>query len=636
MADTKAHAPHMPLLVGRGESAGDLGSRTTVTGAVAGVRGAPATWELALLVGLGLLAAVAVAVIAARSDVLASPVANGVLRGVAVGSWFLAGLATWRAKPASRLGPLFVAVALVLALTTLMALPEPDLFTAGRVAWACYIVLLAYVILAFPEGRLAERASRTVVAVAAAGTAILWTPLLFGGSQLPVGGALTHCQGGCPGNPVGVFELSSGAADVLSRLASSLISLTVIAAAVVLVHRIRSASRASSMTLAPPLAWMAGAALTFGVSGAVRTWARDDTPGVLAFSWIGTVAAVTFPYALLIGLLRGRLFSATALRETLSELARHRDAASVREVLARALRDPTLRVVYWVPAVASYVDAAGARVSVDEIAAGAAVTEVSSRGRPVAAIVHDPALDNAPGLMQAAGDAAVLALENASFEAELRVSIEELRISRTRIVAAAAQERRRLERELHDSAQNRLVGLQIRLRLARERAEASAPELASTLAALGAEAEAAIEELRRIAHGISPSLLATRGLVEALRGEAVHSGVPVRIEAGELGLSRPEVETGVYLCCLEAIQNAAKHAGRGASVTVRLRREGAELAFSVRDDGCGFDAGTFREGEGLTSMRDRVAAVGGRVRVASVPGVGVTVAGGVPWPPREA
>jgi signal transduction histidine kinase len=626
----------MPALVGRYEAAGDGGpaARAAMAGVAAESRSGPATWQLVLLGMLGLLASVAVSVITARSDVLADPVANAVLRAVAVGSWVFAGLVTWRSKPASRLGPLFILNGVAFSATTLAASSEPGLFTAGRVVWAFYIVVQLYVVLAFPEGRLPDRASRAIVGIFAVGTAALWTPLLLGGGQLPAGGALVRCRGECPTNPVDALGLSSGAADLLSQLASTLLGLAVVAIAVVLARRLRSASPASSMTLAPSLAWLCVAALSFGAGALVRAWAGDATPGALVFSWIGTVAAVLFPYALLIGLVRGRLFSAAALRETLSELTRHRDAASVRDVLARALHDPTLGVVYWVPGVSSYVDAWGARVELDDVAAGRAVTEVSSRGRPVAAILHDPALDAAPGLMRSAGNAALLALENASFEAELRASIEELRVSRARIVAAGAAERRRLERELHDSAQNRLVGLQIRLRLAQERADHSAPEFAATLTSLGDQAEAAIEELRRIAHGISPSLLATRGLVEALRGETVHSGVPVQIEADELGLSTPEVETAVYLCCLESIQNAAKHAGRGARVTVRLRHEGDDLAFAVHDDGRGFDARTVEDGAGLTGIRDRIAAVGGRVDVASAPGRGVTVTGSVPWPPR--
>jgi signal transduction histidine kinase len=230
--------------------------------------------------------------------------------------------------------------------------------------------------------------------------------------------------------------------------------------------------------------------------------------------------------------------------------------------------------------------------------------------------------------------AALTTLCLAAIVSERRRAALELVESRARIAAAGAEERRRLEGELHDRAQNRLVGMQIRLSLAWDRTEQTAPEVAATFSALIEEAEAVGEELRRIAHGISPPLLATRGVVDALRGECVHSGIAVKIAAGDIGLSEPDVETAVYLCCLESIQNAAKHAGRGAAVTVQLRRQGNELTFSVHDTGRGFDPRVTARGTGLTGLKDRIDSVGGRVEIAAAPGRGTTVAGAVPWPPR--
>jgi signal transduction histidine kinase len=210
----------------------------------------------------------------------------------------------------------------------------------------------------------------------------------------------------------------------------------------------------------------------------------------------------------------------------------------------------------------------------------------------------------------------------------------ELTKSHARIAAAGAQERRRLEGDLHDRVQNRIVGLLVRLRIAHDRTEQAAPDVADILAGLVHEAEALSEELRRIAHGVAPPLLVARGLVDALRSECALSGVPVEIVAGDVGLSRSHVEAAVYLCCLESIQNAAKHAGSDASVTVRLRREGDELAFSVRDTGVGFDPRATTPGAGLNGFRDRIDAVGGRVKIVTAEGRGTTVTGVVPWPPR--
>lgn len=230
--------------------------------------------------------------------------------------------------------------------------------------------------------------------------------------------------------------------------------------------------------------------------------------------------------------------------------------------------------------------------------------------------------------------AALTTLCLAAIVSERRRAAVELAKSHARIAEAGARERRRLEGELHDSAQNRLIGLMVHLRLVKERIEPETPEVATAVAGLMQQAEGIGEELRRIAHGISPPLLATSGLVGALRAECGRSGIPVQIAAGNIGLSAPHVETAVYLCCLESIQNAAKHAGDGASVTVRLQREGNELAFSVRDTGRGFDPQIATGGAGLTSLKDRIHTVGGQVEIVAAPGLGTTVTGAVPWPLR--
>jgi signal transduction histidine kinase len=232
--------------------------------------------------------------------------------------------------------------------------------------------------------------------------------------------------------------------------------------------------------------------------------------------------------------------------------------------------------------------------------------------------------------------AALTTLCLAAIVTERRRATLDLVRSRARIAAAGAEERRRLEHELHDSAQNRLVGLLIRLRLAQEQAEQVAPEVAGTLEDLLEDAEGVGDELRRIAHGISPPLLATRGVVDALQTECAHSGIAVHIVARDIGRSTSEIETAMYLCCLESIQNAAKHAGSRVSVTVVLRREGDELAFSVHDTGRGFDPTVTAPGAGHTGVRDRIETIGGRVEITAAPGRGTTVGGVVPWRPRAA
>ena len=217
---------------------------------------------------------------------------------------------------------------------------------------------------------------------------------------------------------------------------------------------------------------------------------------------------------------------------------------------------------------------------------------------------------------------------------ERQLAASELAESRARIVAAGALERRRLEAELHDSAQNRLFTLQMDVRAAQERTAESAPELTESFEVIIEDARAVGDELRRIAHGLSPPLLATHGLVAALEAEARHSAIPVDIAAGDIGASEPGTELAVYFSCLESIQNAIKHAGPGATISVQFARRGGELRFSVRDTGRGFDPRSAPRGAGLNSIHDRIETLGGHVDVDSVPGRGTTVACVVPWPPR--
>jgi signal transduction histidine kinase len=266
----------------------------------------------------------------------------------------------------------------------------------------------------------------------------------------------------------------------------------------------------------------------------------------------------------------------------------------------------------------------------------AAVTAVGISANEVGVFVTQSITDSALATQLYIAVAALTTLCLAAIVSERERGVRELDESRARAAAAGAQERRRLEAELHDRAQNRLVGLQIRLSLAQDRAQAIAPEIAGTLAGLVGEAESLGDELQRIAHGDSPPLLATRGLVEALRAEGALRGVAVEIAAGDIGASAADIEKAVFLCCLESILNAAEHAGRDAGVTVRLRRDGGELAFSVRDTGPGFDARGTPPGGSLTGVRDRIEAVGGRVEISSAPGRGATVSGAVPWPPQTA
>ena len=230
-----------------------------------------------------------------------------------------------------------------------------------------------------------------------------------------------------------------------------------------------------------------------------------------------------------------------------------------------------------------------------------------------------------------------LALHNVRLDSQLEASLNEVKrqteqvtASRARVVSAADAERRRIERDLHDGAQQQLVALCANLRLARELTASDPTRAKALLEQLGNDIEAALEELRELAHGIYPPLLADRGLPEALSAVARRVRVHTRLEAVGIGRYPPQVESTVYFCCLESLQNVGKHAGDAASATVRVWEKEGGLVFEVSDDGAGFDPAAVTRGAGLTNMTDRLGAIGGSLRVGSAPGRGTRVAGAIP------
>lgn len=239
---------------------------------------------------------------------------------------------------------------------------------------------------------------------------------------------------------------------------------------------------------------------------------------------------------------------------------------------------------------------------------------LSELARQVGLVLHNVRLDSA---LQASLD-------------ELRRHAEELRASRARIVAAGDAERRKIERNLHDGAQQHLVALAVKLRLAHQLADADAEQSKQMLEQVVGDVQETLQELRSLAHGIYPPLLADRGLPEALRAAAGRATIPTSVEAEGIERYPQEVEAAVYFCVLEALQNAGKHAGEGAAATVTVRCEEGSLLFEVADTGVGFDPAAVTKSAGFTNMQDRVGAIGGSVRIDSSPGRGTKVSGAVP------
>jgi signal transduction histidine kinase len=258
---------------------------------------------------------------------------------------------------------------------------------------------------------------------------------------------------------------------------------------------------------------------------------------------------------------------------------------------------------------------------------GEAVTEVRDRGELLGALslrmpASDPMSASKEKLVGDLAAQAGLVLRNVRL-------VEDLRSSRQRLVVAQDEERRRLERNIHDGAQQQLVALAVKARLARQLTERDPAKTAELLAQIEAETQTTLEDLRDLARGIYPPLLADRGLVAALEAQSRKASVPVSVEADAVGRYAADVEATVYFCTLEALQNVAKYADADG-ILIRLSQSNGSLSFEVVDEGRGFDPDAVATGSGLQGMADRLAAVGGSLEIRSAPGRGTTVAGRVP------
>jgi signal transduction histidine kinase len=526
--------------------------------------------------------------------------------------WIATGLVAWQRRPGNRVGLLMVAAGLA------------DL--SGQLywdAWLPYLVFTAlesvqipifiHLFLAFPSGRVETRLERRFVAFVY-GAWLVLLPLwqLFHDSRVEP----DICPR-CPANPLLVVDpdVARALQTPLDVLVLGILAFTV----VLLVRKVRRASPATRRAVKPVLVTITVAAASLIPLGVGDAVGRDLEP---VFGPITGIAFAAVPVAFLVGLLRTRLqrSGVADLAVELRSLSRPDD---VRDALARALDDPSLELAFWLPADERYVDPRGSPLDV-AAREGRAVTVLEHDGRHVAALVHDPALEDEPELLDAVGAVASLALENAGLQAELRAQLAEVRASRARIVEAGDAERRRLERDIHDGAQQRLLGIRLALRLARGRYADGGAGVDELLAEADAEVGDALEELRALARGIHPAVL-DEGLAPAVAALARRSPIPV-----ELVVPReryPEsVEATAYFVASEALTNVAKHA-HASRATVAISRMNGSVEVEVSDDGVGgADAG----GNGLRGLRDRVEALDGSLDVDTGSGAGTRVRAVIP------
>ncbi|HKP21101.1 MAG TPA: histidine kinase [Thermoleophilaceae bacterium] len=592
---------------------------------------APSTWMIGLTLAGGLaLAAITVGVTLSGVDggnagLAAAGRASMVLVPVAAGSY------AWSRTPHRRFGILLLLAGAGWFLSTLSESDVSLVYSVGRVASWFVELELIYLVLSFPAGRVTGRLDRSIVVAAALLVVLVYLPTAPLDRDFPVPSPYTSCDSGCPDNAFFVLSSEPGAIDsVIRPLRDSLAALLFLVVTLRLAGRVRVSTRLMRKTLNPVLAV---AVLRFACAALFLVVRRvnEHGTGVDVVGWCAALGLPAMAAAFLAGLLRWRLFVAQALQSLGLKMRDGRGSATLQSTLADALGDPSLRLFYRVPlGEGTWLDADGVRVAVPEPGTGQLVTTVEGGGgEAIAAIVHDEALRGHDELIEAVAGYARITIDNMRLYAEVEASLAEARDSRARIVASADRERRKIERDLHDGAQQRLVALRIKLELAEEALRQDPKAGLARVQALGAEVEQTLEEIRALAHGVYPPLLSDQGLGEALRAAARRAALPATVSVDGVGRYPPEVESAVYFCCVEALQNAAKHAGDDANVSVSLA-EDDRLRFEVRDDGTGFDPVAARDGTGLTNMRDRVSAVGGDLELSAAPGEGAAVIGSVP------
>jgi signal transduction histidine kinase len=537
------------------------------------------------------------------------------------------GLYAWREGTHARFGRLLVLAGAAWFFAALSSSSNDVLFSIGRVCGWTVEVGLIYLILAFPSGRLTTRMDRWLVAAVAAIVAVLFLPTALITESYPAPSQFSTCVSDCPENAFMLLGSEPGWVDgLIVPLRELLASLVLLAVVVRLGDRIRGATRLMRRTLTPVLFFAMLRTLSIAVGFGLRRAGVDDS--VLAVSTAVTELCLpAMCIGFLVGLVRWRIYTADCLVALAHGLRRRSGPGERRDLIAATLTDPTVELASWGPG-GGWVDAEGKPMSLPPASAERLATVIFDDDEPVAAVVHDAALREQRPFVEVVGAYALVWDDNRRLAARVESSLTELRESRARILAAADEERRRIERDLHDGGQQRLVALRIRLELAEEMMRQDPARAGRMLHRLGDDVDAALDELRSLAAGVYPSLLAARGLPDAIRTAALQSPLPTTVVVDGADRYPSEIETAAYFCCVEALQNVAKHAPAANTVVIALSRNG-DLRFEVRDDGPGFSVDE-APGAGLVNMRDRIAAVGGELEIRSRPGAGTTVVATIP------
>ena len=578
--------------------------------------------------GIGAAAAVAaVSVLVPASSASSTTVGlETAARAVAVGIPVAVGLVAWRRPPFERFGRLMVAMGAAVLAVTLSVSDDAVLYSTGRVLHWGVEAGLVYLLLAFPSGRLAQGVDRALATAAALLVALLFLPTALLVETYPTPAPWVSCGSDCPRNAFMAVADEPRFVEQLVSPARVLLAIGLfIAITARLAERVRGASKLGRRTLTPVLAVAMAWALVFGVTLGVRqAWPGSGL--VDALVWLIALTVPAMAVAFQIGLMRWWVYVGASLRRLAARLGSPLAPHELRSALADAFEDPSLEVVYR--RAGDWVDGDGQALATPAPGSGRYLTEVGNGDRIVGGVIHDAALRYERAFSDAAASCA-LTLESHRLAADTDLLLREVHESRARIAASADNERRRIERDIHEGAQQRLLSLRIRVNLAgRPGQDPGAATVA--LGELASEVDAAIAEVGSLARGTYPYVLTDQGLAAALALAAGDAPVSTTVVAEPRRRYAAAIEQAVYFCCLEALQNASKHAGHDAAVKVTVAERDDSVCFDVHDNGAGFDLDAVPAGVGLTNIRDRVAAVRGRVAIESTPGRGTRVSATIP------
>jgi signal transduction histidine kinase len=517
--------------------------------------------------------------------------------------YIVGGLIAWWRRPDNRFGLLMLVAGWATFITTFSYSTEDGLYTLGQLFDLLPVAIILHVFLAYPTGRLDHRPERIVVAAAYVASVGFQIPkLLLGGSG--------------PDNLLEVSTRPETAANLEQVQLWALVALLVAGVAVLLFRsgqRGRSARRPIALLADSYVLALAMLAVMLFV--AIHGWQSFETIHRITFVALGLAPAV-----FLTGLLSVRL-ARSDVADLFVELDANPASADLRDALARALHDPSLVLAYPLPASDAWVDVEGRALEVPSPDLGRATTLIERRGDRIAALLHDASLNDEPELLDAVGAAGGIALENARLQAELRAQIKELSESRTRVIEAEQRERRRLERNLHDGAQQRLIAISLELGQIANDVEAD-PETHARLETARGEIAISLEELRDLARGLHPAIVTGHGLGVALESLATRASLPVELTSEIDGDRFQEgLEVAAYYVVAESLANIGKHAEASAA-TVGVARSNGSLVIEVVDDGVG---GADATGSGLRGLADRVEALDGTFAVSGSGDGGTTI-----------